>query len=152
MQTVIGSLSDYYDKEQVDSIVAGAQNEQWEAIGTIETELADYEKKTDIAPYKAKLDSIEAGAQVNTVTGVKGSDELVFREGDIIISKSDIGLGNADNTADSLKSVAAASVAGVAFSLDNIDSLTSYSVGDVVFDRAKSPSTCYVCVSVSGGA
>ena len=191
MQTVIGSLADYYDKEQVDSIVAGIPrlqreivsalpttdidedtiymiqdgsvsgnayaeymyiNGQWEAIGTTETELADYEKKADIAPYKAKLDSIEAGAQVNTVTGVKGSDELVFRTGDISISKADIGLGNVDNTADSIKSVAAASVATAASCLDNVDLSANYAQGDVVFVDDLNPSSCLVCVSVPGGS
>jgi hypothetical protein len=118
---------------------------QWEAIGTTETELADYEKKADIAPYKAKLDSIEAGAQVNTVTGVKGSDELNFRTGDISISKSDIGLGSVDNTSDSIKSVASASVASA---LDNSDRV-SFSAGDVVFFEDTSPSSCYVCITGS---
>lgn len=188
MQTVIGSLDDYYDKEQVDSIVAGIPrlqrkivaalpttdidehtiymirdgsvsgnvyaeymniNGSWEAIGTTETELANYEKKADIAPYKAKLDSIEAGAQVNTVTGVKGSDELLFRTGDISISKADIGLGNVDNTADSVKSVASARVASC---LDNVDLSANYAQGDVVFVDDLNPSSCLVCVSVPGGS
>lgn len=132
---------------------------QWEIIGTSETELSQYEKKEDIAPYKEKLDSIEAGAQVNTVTGVKGVDEIDFQTGDVVITPSGLGLGDVDNTHDSIKAVAYASVAGAANSLDTIDLTGSYVYGDVVFSKDESPSTCYVCVvggvgpdCVGGGA
>lgn len=54
---------------------------------------------------KNKLSNIEAGAQVNTVTGVKGNSESTYRTGNINITKANIGLGNVDNTADSAKSV-----------------------------------------------
>lgn len=40
-----------------------------------------------------------------SVSGVKGSAEGVFRKGYISLSPADIGLGNVDNTADSEKSV-----------------------------------------------
>jgi len=46
---------------------------------------------------KAKLDGIEAGAQVNTVTGVKGDSETNYRTGNINITKANIGLGNVEN-------------------------------------------------------
>lgn len=49
------------------------------------------------ADDKAKLDSIEEGAQVNTVTGVKGSSESSYRTGNINITKGNIGLGNVEN-------------------------------------------------------
>lgn len=48
---------------------------------------------------KAKLDGIEAGAQKNTVTSVNK------KTGAVTISKSDIGLGNVDNTSDAKKQV-----------------------------------------------
>lgn len=66
--------------------------------------------KTD----KAKLDGIEEGAQVNTVTGVKGNSESSYRTGNINITKANIGLGNVDNTADSTKNVLYATSAGSA--------------------------------------
>ena len=47
---------------------------------------------------KEKLASVETGAQVNTVTGVKGNSEASYRTGDINITKANIGLGNVDNT------------------------------------------------------
>ena len=66
--------------------------------------------KTD----KTKLDNIEEGAQVNTVTGVKGNSESSYRTGNINITKANIGLGSVDNTADSTKSVKYATSAGSA--------------------------------------
>jgi hypothetical protein len=124
-------------------------NDAWEKLGTQALDLSGYETTADIAPYKLKVDSIEAGAQVNTVTGVKGSADSVYAVGNITIGPINLGLGNVDNTADSIKSVASASLAGVAGALGNIDSLANYSVGDVVFDQTLSPSTCYVCISGS---
>jgi len=52
---------------------------------------------------KLKLDGISVGAQVNSITSVAG------KTGDVTLDKSDVGLSNVDNTADSAKSVASAS-------------------------------------------
>jgi ribosomal 50S subunit-recycling heat shock protein len=60
------------------------------------------------AADKTKLDGVEAGAQVNTITGVKGDAETDYRTGDVNITKANIGLGNVDNTADANKVVASA--------------------------------------------
>lgn len=57
---------------------------------------------------KTKLQGIETGAQVNTVTGVKGSAEQTYRTGNIDITKTNIGLGDVDNTADLDKPVSTA--------------------------------------------
>jgi hypothetical protein len=57
---------------------------------------------------KTKLAGIETGAQVNTVTGIKGSSETDYRVGNVNITAANIGLGNVNNTADSVKSVASA--------------------------------------------
>lgn len=46
---------------------------------------------------KAKLDGIADGAQVNTVTGVKGDNESSYRTGNINITKANIGLGSVPN-------------------------------------------------------
>lgn len=48
---------------------------------------------------KMKLNGIESGAQVNTVTGVKGDDENTYRTGDVNITKDNIGLGSVPNVA-----------------------------------------------------
>lgn len=55
-----------------------------------------------------KLASIEAGAQVNTVTSVAG------KTGDVTLDKSDVGLGSVDNTADMDKPVSTAQAAAIA--------------------------------------
>lgn len=61
---------------------------------------------------KIKLNGIESGAQVNTITGVKGNSESTYRTGNVNITKANIGLGNVDNTADANKSVSYANNAG----------------------------------------
>lgn len=57
---------------------------------------------------KTKLAGIEAGAQVNTVIGVKGNSETTYRTGNVNITKANIGLGNVDNTADADKPISTA--------------------------------------------
>lgn len=54
---------------------------------------------------KNKLENIEAGAQVNTLTGIKGNSEAEYRVGNVNITKANIGLGNVDNTSDLNKPV-----------------------------------------------
>ena len=49
------------------------------------------------ATDKAKLNGIETGAQVNTVTGVKGDSESTYRTGNVNITKANVGLGNVTN-------------------------------------------------------
>lgn len=67
---------------------------------------------------KKKLDSIAEGAQVNTVTGIKGSAETTYRQGQVNITAANIGLGNVDNTSDASKSVKYATSAGTASTID----------------------------------
>lgn len=57
---------------------------------------------------KDKLDGIEPGAQVNTITGVKGDTESEYRVGNVNITKENIGLGNVDNTSDENKPISTA--------------------------------------------
>lgn len=57
---------------------------------------------------KSKLDSIESGAQKNTITGVKGDNESTYRTGNVNITKTNIGLGNVDNTSDANKPISTA--------------------------------------------
>lgn len=61
---------------------------------------------TDI--LKNKLDGIAEGAQVNSITGVKGSSEETYRIGNVSISASNIGLGNVNNTSDADKPISTA--------------------------------------------
>jgi len=54
------------------------------------------------AADKTKLNGVETGAQVNTVTSVAG------RTGVVVLTKTDVGLANVDNTADTAKPVSTA--------------------------------------------
>lgn len=57
---------------------------------------------------KTKLSGIAAGAQKNTITGVKGSAETAYRTGNVNITATNIGLGNVDNTSDTSKPISTA--------------------------------------------
>ena len=61
---------------------------------------------------KSKLDGIAAGAQVNTITGVKGSSEGSYRTGNVNITAANLGITVVNNTADANKSVKYAASAG----------------------------------------
>ena len=52
------------------------------------------------ADDKKKLDGIEAGAQKNTVTGVKGSAETAYRTGNVSLTAADVGAAAASHTHD----------------------------------------------------
>ena len=60
------------------------------------------------ATDKAKLDGIASWAQVNSITWVKGDSESTYRTGNVNITKSNIWLGNVDNTSDASKPVSTA--------------------------------------------
>lgn len=77
------------------------------------------------AADKAKLDGIASGAQVNTVTGIKGNAESSYRTGQVNITPANIGLGNVNNTADADKSVKYATSAGSANSATTATSATT---------------------------
>ena len=86
------------------------------------------------AADKAKLDGIEAGAQVNTVTGVKGSNEAEYRTGNVSITKGNVGLGNVDNTADADKPISTA----VQTALDGkVDKITGKGLSEANFTDAE---------------
>ena len=81
--------------------------------------------------FETKLEGIEAGAQVNAVTSVAG------KTGAVTLDKSDVGLGNVDNTSDLNKPISTATQSALANKADLIDGkvpsvqLPSY-VDDVV--------------------
>lgn len=50
-----------------------------------------YNRDVMTSEDKTKLDVIEAGAQVNTITGVKGNAESSYRTGDVNLTPADIG-------------------------------------------------------------
>lgn len=74
-----------------------------------------------------KLNGIEAGAQVNTITGVKGNSESSYRTGDVNITKNNIGLGNVDNKSSTrIKNEYSSEIAGI----DEYDNTSTYDEGD----------------------
>lgn len=76
-----------------------------------QTALNTHTSNADIhftAAERTKLSGIEAGAQVNTITGVKGNSESTYRTGNVNITKANIGLGNVDNTSDANKPISTA--------------------------------------------
>lgn len=70
--------------------------------------------------FLTKLNGIEAGAQVNTVTGVKGNSESTYRTGNINITKANIGLGNVDNTSDANKPISTATQTALDNKVDKV--------------------------------
>lgn len=74
---------------------------------------ADIVKITGITGITASdvqgaLEELFTLASTGGVTGVKGEAESTYRKGNVNITKANIGLGNVDNTADSVKNVAMA--------------------------------------------
>lgn len=81
-----------------------------------------------------KLNGIEAGAQVNSVTGVKGNAESTYRTGNINITKANIGLGNVDNTSDANKPISTATQTALDNKVDITDIATTSTPGLVIPD------------------
>lgn len=63
---------------------------------------------------KTKLEGIQAGAQVNTVTSVAG------KTGAVTLNKSDVGLGNVNNTSDANKPVSNATQNALNLKVDKV--------------------------------
>ena len=63
-----------------------------------------------------KLNTIENGAQKNTITGVKGSAETNYRTGNINITPANLGITVVNNTTDANKSVKYSASSGTAAS------------------------------------
>lgn len=97
----------------------------------------------------SKLDGIAVGAQVNAVTGVKGSSETSYRTGDIDITKANIGLGNVDNTADSDKEVAYADNAGTATTATKLGSTTVGSATNPIYLKSGTATACTYTLGAS---
>ena len=105
-----------YSKMQENETPLTIRDIATEEANKIQSNLNDH--KLDITLHfteaeKAKLSGIEDGAQKNTITGVKGDSEITYRTGNVNITKSNIGLGNVDNTSDTSKPVSTAQQAAI---------------------------------------
>lgn len=99
---------------ETESIIEDIQNNASRVDGTLDS-------------MTKKLNTIQEGAQVNAVTGVKGVSEDKYRTGNITLTKNNIGLGNVNNTSDANKSVKYASNSGNADTVDGYHIIVSNS-------------------------
>lgn len=93
------------------SDVGAAPSSVQTTLNTVSDTLNAHTENDDIhfsATERTKLSGIAAGAQVNTITGVKGNSESSYRTGNVNITKANIGLGNVDNTSDANKPISTA--------------------------------------------
>lgn len=95
----IGSEGPYYTKAETDNLLDNKVDKvAGKGLSTNDFTTA----------FKNKLNGIQEGAQVNTITGVKGNSESTYRTGNVNITKANIGLGNVDNTSDANKPISTA--------------------------------------------
>lgn len=93
---------------------------------------------------RTKLAGIATGAQVNTITGVKGNSENSYRTGNVNITAANIGLGNVNNTSDANKPVSSAQQSAIdSASASALSSAKTYADGlntamDTRMDAAES--------------
>ena len=89
----------------------------WEGTTDIQVPIYDVEVTNfglTVTPYARMLnliptlESIVERIPETVVTGVKGDSEVLYRDGNVNITKANIGLGNVDNTADTDKPVSTA--------------------------------------------
>lgn len=84
--------------------------------------------KAYTATEKTKLLGIESGSQVNTVTSV------ATRTGAVVLTKSDVGLSNVDNTTDLLKPISTATQTALNGKVDDNQVLTNVPLNAVFTD------------------
>mgnify|MGYP003289172305 CR=1 FL=1 len=101
----------------------------------LDTHIADTDLHFTTAE-KTKLSGIETGAQVNTVTGVKGNSETSYRTGEINITKANIGLSNVNNTSDANKPVSTAQQTAIDSALATANAYTDEKINAIVGDGA----------------
>ena len=63
-----------------------------EAFDTLKVDASQSASGLMSATDKTKLDGIAAGAQVNSITGVKGNAELTYRTGNVNLTLANIGI------------------------------------------------------------
>lgn len=86
---------------------------------------------------RSKLAGINAGAEVNTVTSVAG------RTGAVTLAKSDVGLGNVDNTSDAAKPVSTAAATALALKQNASNAMTTNTTQEVTGTKTYRTSALY---------
>lgn len=123
-------------KTYTDSVASGKadanhnHDSDYDTKGSAETVQDALDAHTDnadihfTATERTKLSGIEAGAQKNAVTGIKGNSESSYRTGNVNITKANIGLSNVDNTSDENKPVSTAQQTAIDSVLDTAKQYT----------------------------
>lgn len=115
MQLDVVQGEEYTDNPVPPTISEGG--DAWEGTTDIQVPIYDVEVTNfglTVTPYSRMLtviptlDSIAERIPETVVTGVKGDSEVLYRDGDVNITKENIGLGNVDNTADTDKPISTA--------------------------------------------
>lgn len=96
------------------------------------------------AADKKKLDGIAAGAQVNTVTGVKGNSESSYRTGNVNLTAANIGAAAATH------SHAASDISSGTLDAARIPSLAASKITSGTFDAARLPAMTGATASAAG--
>lgn len=115
-------------KSYTDSSVSSAKS-------SLQTAIDEHVSDTDVhftSTERTKLSGIAAGAQVNSVTGVKGNSESSYRTGNINITPANIGLGNVNNTSDANKPVSTAQQTAIDEALSEAESYTDTKISNMV--------------------
>lgn len=141
-----GAISDE-DRRRLDTVDLKLEKIQ---IAGVNQEITDHTVNIPLATAgldgamrksdKSKLDGIEAGAQVNKVLSVAG------RQGAVVLGKTDVGLGNVDNTSDATKPVSGPTQAALnlkANSADVYKKTETYTRSEVDTKVAGAVSTVY---------
>lgn len=89
---------------------------------------------TDNAKYYSEQakSALESIGQAGTVTGVKGNEETTYRTGNVNITKSNIGLGNVNNTSDMDKPVSTAMQAALDLFYANANQFTLNKIAELI--------------------
>ena len=106
--TRLASVTNYDDTQVLQNIIDLQDNKVDKVLGK-GLSSNDF---TDV--LKSKLVTIEEGAEVNTVTSV------ATRTGNVVLTKSDVGLANVDNTSDVNKPISTAQATSIATKVDKV--------------------------------
>lgn len=104
----LGSSSKYWNHAYINNINGVAVGSSPKFTDTTYSNATTSASGLMSSSDKSKLDSIASGAQVNSITGVKGNSESSYRTGNVNITAANIGLGNVNNTSDANKPISTA--------------------------------------------
>lgn len=111
--------------------INGELTVKWNKVITAIDTVNDTTNGIMTSVMKKKLDGIEEGSQVNTITGIKCSNETEYRIGQINITNDNIGLNDVDNTSDINKPVSTATRTAIDEAYANSNRYTDKKISDL---------------------